>query len=97
MSDKSLILDAEGAAHLTGPRVSACLDATYQIESLAKLLTTLVPMTDATFSAYHAVLGIAGRIATLNSALMSGLGDESEPTNNLNRMVHPNNLEVENA
>ena len=93
MSDKSLTTHADHSVTLSAQRQAVCLEATYQIESLSALLATLVPMSDETLFLHHAVRGIAGRIAALNSVLMGGIDDGGETVRRLSHIVSPNSKE----
>jgi hypothetical protein len=94
MSDGSLTTAEDGSTRLSARRTQVCLYATYQIESLVRLLPGLIPETDETFSGVHALRGIAGRIAELNSVLMSGLGEDTMSARELDCTVNITPQEV---
>ena len=60
---------------LSRERKIICLEAAWELEALARLLSTIVPNIEGAHDAHHAVRGISGRIKSLSGVLMSGLDD----------------------
>ncbi|WP_424191832.1 hypothetical protein ACMYR3_10105 [Ampullimonas aquatilis] len=71
---------------LSDARLTACLQAAWELASLARQLPIIVPPQDDN-DHHFAVRGIAARIDQLASILISGLHEDEElvPTKNLNR------------
>lgn len=70
---------------LSEPRMMACLEAAWELDALARVLPGLVPRDDQ--GMHLAVRGVAGRLLRLAHVLMSGLGDDAEPTEKLERII----------
>ncbi len=87
MSDGTLNLHGDGSATLSPDRLSACLSAAWELEALSQVLPGLVPCTADSGPAHFAVRGIADRIRRLSCAVMSGLHDDLEPVEALQRTV----------
>ena len=84
MSDKGLILPQDGGAVLSEERRLVCLEAAWELEAMANVLPSLVPI----YLPCHFVLrGLSDRIRRLSDVVVSGLSDEEDPLEKLERMV----------
>jgi len=92
-----LTVNPDGSVSLSALRSRLCLEATWEIESLALALPDLVPNTEENNAARHLVRGIAARIFELNAALMGGLNDELETVKSIHRAVTLKYPEAEEA
>ena len=81
--------DMDGLVRMDARRQMVALDASIELESLARLLPRLVSSDgDNSHEAHYAVRGVAGRVLRLSSVLMSALSDESETTAHLERVLN---------
>lgn len=85
--DNTLTEHADGSVTLSASRLHVCLEAAWELEALAGILPSLVPMTAESGPAHFAVRGIADRIRRLSCATMSGLSDDLHPLVDLQRTV----------
>ncbi|MFY9138641.1 hypothetical protein [Zwartia sp.] len=81
--------DSEGL-HLNDARLSVCLDAVYELDTLARLLPVQMNCNneDDFHNARLVVRSLAGRMLRLTSVLLSGLGDEHYSTDELEKIIH---------
>jgi hypothetical protein len=82
-----MITNEDGSITLSEQRLLVCLEAAWELDALTVLLPSIVSNAVEIHDAYHSVRGIAGRIKALASVLMSGLSDEAETTEILERDV----------
>lgn len=75
-SGNGITTNADQSVTLSAMRSYICLQATWEIDALARALPDLVPHTEETIEARLVVRGIAARIMQLNEAVMGGLEDE---------------------
>ena len=69
-------------------RHMACLEATWELDVIARALPGLVPNIDEeTYSAQFLVRAMAGRLLRLSSVLMCALSDDTVPTDSLERIL----------
>lgn len=61
------------------------LQAVYELDKLARVLPTLVPVDED--QSHYAVKGVAGRMLRLTSALLSGLGDDEATAADIEHIV----------
>ena len=87
MSDNTLTLHGDGSATLSADRLTACLEAAWELEALAQVLPGLVPCTAESGPAHFAVRSMADRIRRLSCAVMSGLHDDLAPVEALQLTV----------
>ena len=85
--DNTLTEHADGSVTLSASRLNVSLEACWELEALAGILPSLVPMTAESGPAHFAVRGIADRIRRLSCATMSALSDDLHPLEDLQRMV----------
>ena len=78
---------ADGSVTLSASRLNVCLEAAWELEALANILPGLVPCAADSGPAHFAVRGIADRIRRLSCATMSGLSDDMQPLEDLQRTV----------
>lgn len=73
-------------------RMMVCLEATWEIDAMARELSKLVANLDEEDAARVSYLAraTAGRMLRLTSVLMSGLSDETDKTSDLAAIVHLN-------
>ena len=70
-------------------RQAVCMDAAIELETIARVLPSLVPNDgEGVHGQHYAVRAMAGRVLRLASVLMSGLGDESVSTAHLERVLN---------
>lgn len=87
MSDNTLTEHQDGSATLSPDRLSACLEACYELEALASILPGVVPNVSQADGAHLAVRGIAHRIRRLSRVVMGGLSDDVETVKTLERAL----------
>jgi hypothetical protein len=82
----SLTTNKDDSMTLGERRHHVCLESAWELDALADLLPTVTTngIPEATKTGYQ-VRAIAGRIKTLASILMSGLGDSLETTDDMER------------
>ncbi len=86
--DEATTIDSAPAPLMNEACMNLCLEATWEIDALVRLLPDLVPNIDVTTSAAQfAIRGIATRIVQLNNAVMSGLGDFAVDEGDLRKIV----------
>ncbi len=83
----SLNTAENGDVTLSKSRKLVCLEAVWELESLATLLPTLVPPIDDELQMHQVVRGIAGRIKSLAHVVSAAVHDEVETTDALERKV----------
>ncbi len=83
----SLSIGENGSVTLSPARATVCIEAAWELEELAYLLASIIPPVDELMREHFRVGAVAGRIETLSNALMSGLNDEAETTDALERAV----------
>ena len=67
-------------------RKHLCLEATWELDKIARMLPGLVPLDDD--QQHFAVKALAGRILRLTSALMDGLGDDTRTNEDMRRIIN---------
>jgi len=67
-------------------RVLLCLQATYELDKIARILPSTVPLNEDQI--HYAVKALAGRMLRLTSALLDGLGDDGVTTEEIRKIVH---------
>jgi hypothetical protein len=81
--------ESEGL-HLNDARLSVCLSAIYELDTLARLLPVQMNCND--IDDFHdaslVARGLAGRMLRLTSVLLSGLGEEDCSINDLEKIVY---------
>lgn len=95
--DNGMTINADESVTLSAARARICLQATWEIEALARALPDLVPHTEETIEARLVVRGIAARIMQLNEAVMGGINDEIETVNHLHSVVNLKSMEATNV
>jgi len=64
-----------------------CLEAAWEIDALARLLPSIVPRIDDTLEEFLQVRGIAARLRSISTVLMSACSDDQEATENLRKKL----------
>lgn len=77
----------EPGLSLSHARMMVCLEAAWEIDALARALPGQVPNIEECMAAGHVVRGISGRLLRLAFVLMSGLGDDAQPTAKLEKVI----------
>lgn len=86
MADMTLSdLQKNAAIQFDDERVNALLDASYEIDKIARVLPGLVPMDDD--QTHYAVRAMAGRLLRLTSVLMAGLSEKDAPNSKLKAIL----------
>lgn len=91
-----MAIHADESVTLSAARSLICLQATWEIDALARALPDLVPHTDG-IDARLVVRGIAARILQLNEAVMGGINDEIETVSRLYNAVNLKPMEATNV
>jgi len=73
------------ANSIDSTRVGLLLDASYEVDKIARVLPNLVTMDDD--QTHYAVRAMAGRLLRLTSILISGLGDDDFPIEKMERVL----------
>lgn len=92
-----MTIHADESVTLSAARALICLQATWEIDALARALPDLVPHTEETIEARLVVRGIAARIMQLNEAVMGGINDDAETVNRLHNAVNLKYMEATNV
>ena len=88
-SDNGITKNADHSVQLSAARSSLCIDATWEIDALARMLPDIIPLTDETTTAmYFSVRGITARILQLNEVVMGALSDEIDTVERMHRVVN---------
>lgn len=85
----SLTPGENGSVTLGKGRHDVCMEAIWELEALAYVLSTLASnCTPEALQFGHAVRGIAGRYVSLASVLLAALADDHEETAKLARTIY---------
>lgn len=84
----SLTISKNRDVTLSKARHLVCLEAAFELESLAYVLPGLITDEDDDNGARYAVRGVAGRILQLSKSLMAGLSDKVAETVELQADVY---------
>ena len=85
--ESTLIEHPDGSVTLSSERLMVCLESVWELEALANVLPGMVPNIAAAHGAHHAVRGLSDRIKRLSCVLISGLSDDGELLETLERRV----------
>ena len=77
----------EAQTSWTDDRKRVCLEASWELEALGKLLPAVLPSSVDMLSETMQVRCIAARLRTLASALMTALDDDMVPTSDVAKML----------
>lgn len=64
-----------------------CLEVAWEIDAMARVLPGMVPNSDEGNGAHFLARAMAGRLLRLSKVLMPALGDDSETTASLERII----------
>ena len=95
--DNGITKNEDHSVTLSSERSYLCLEATWEIDALARALPDLIPDTEENMATRLVVRGFAARIAQLSDAVMGGINDQLEPTAKLQRIVTLKFPEAANA
>lgn len=68
-------------------RITVCLEAAWEIDALARLLPSLLTRDDDALAEFLQVRGVAARLRSISTVLMSACGDEQEATESLRQRL----------
>lgn len=68
-------------------RTTVCLEAAWEIDALARLLPSLITRDDDALAEFLQVRGVAARLRSISTVLMSACGDEQETTESLRKKL----------
>lgn len=83
----SLLTHDDLSSTMSQARTGVCLDAVWEIADLAEWIPTLVSDRGEHASLHRVLRGISQRIQCLSGVVMSGLSDEIETLDSLQRKV----------
>jgi len=68
-------------------RITVCLEAAWEIDALARLLPSLLTRDDDDLAEFLQVRGVAARLRSISTVLMSACADEQETTESLRQRL----------